>query len=143
MSEQDRTKTDDGVATEDRDVTDDQGSTDDRLTTADLVKEADDVDEADDSDATAEREPLFAGEDAERFRARWQEIQAAFVDEPREAVQNADSLVADLMQRLAATFSEERSSLESQWDSGEDASTEDLRVALQRYRSFFDRLLSA
>jgi predicted lipid-binding transport protein (Tim44 family) len=143
MSEQDRTKTDDGVATDDRDVTDDQGGTDDRLTTADLVKEADDVDDADDADATAEREPLFAREDAERFRARWQEIQAAFVDEPREAVQNADSLVADLMQRLAATFSEERSSLESQWDSGEDASTEDLRVALQRYRSFFDRLLSA
>jgi hypothetical protein len=143
MSEQDRTKTDDGVAIEDREVTDDQGSTDDRITTADLVKEADDVDKADDAAATAEREPLFAGEDAERFRGRWQEIQAAFVDEPREAVQNADSLVADLMQRLAVTFSEERSSLESQWDSGQDASTEDLRVALQRYRSFFDRLLSA
>jgi predicted lipid-binding transport protein (Tim44 family) len=143
MSEQDRTKTDDRVATEDRDATDDQRSSDDRLTTADLVKEADNVDEADDTDASVEREPLFAGEDAERFRGRWQEIQAAFVDEPREAVKNADSLVADLMQRLAATFSEERSSLESQWDSGEDASTEDLRVALQRYRSFFDRLLSA
>jgi predicted lipid-binding transport protein (Tim44 family) len=143
MSEQDRTKTDDRVATEDRDATDDQRSSDDRLTTADLVKEADNVDEADDTDASVEREPLFAGEDAERFRGRWQEIQVAFVDEPREAVKNADSLVADLMQRLAATFSEERSSLESQWDSGEDASTEDLRVALQRYRSFFDRLLSA
>jgi predicted lipid-binding transport protein (Tim44 family) len=143
MSEQDRTKTDDRVATEDRDATDDQRSSDDRLTTADLVKEADNVDEADDTDGSVEREPLFAGEDAERFRGRWQEIQAAFVDEPREAVKNADSLVADLMQRLAATFSEERSSLESQWDSGEDASTEDLRVALQRYRSFFDRLLSA
>jgi hypothetical protein len=137
MNDQDRVNTDDALATEDRDVTEEQGNTGDRITTADLVKEADDV------DATTEREPLFAGDDAERFRMRWQEIQAAFVDEPREAVQNADSLVADLMQRLAATFSEERSSLESQWDSGEDASTEDLRVALQRYRSFFDRLLSA
>ena len=74
---------------------------------------------------------------------RWQEVQGGFVDEPQQAVQDADGLVADLMQRLAATFSEERSNLESQWDSGEDASTEDLRVALQRYRSFFDRLLSA
>lgn len=114
---------------------------DERLTTADLVREADDVDAR--SDETAEREPLFAGDDAERFRARWQEIQAAFVDEPRKAVESADSLVADLMQRLAETFSQERSNLESQWDSGDDASTEDLRVALQRYRSFFDRLLSA
>jgi hypothetical protein len=114
---------------------------DDRITTADLVKEADDVDAR--SDQTAEREPLFAGDDAERFRSRWQKVQAAFVDEPRKAVQDADSLVADLMQRLVETFSQERSSLESQWDSGEDASTEDLRVALQRYRSFFDRLLSA
>ena len=65
------------------------------------------------------------------------------MDEPRKAVEDADSLVADLMKRLAETFSQERSSLEEQWDSGEDASTEDLRVALQKYRSFFDRLLSA
>jgi len=113
----------------------------DRITTADLVKEADDVDSR--SDETAEREPLFAGPDAEQFRSRWQEIQTGFVDEPRRAVEDADSLVADLMQRLAETFSKERSNLEAQWDSGEDASTEDLRVALQRYRSFFDRLLSA
>ncbi len=115
---------------------------DNRLTTADLVKEADADAEARADDDT-EREPLFAGEDAESLRARWLEVQAAFVDEPQQAVKDADSLVADLMQRLAETFSEERSNLESQWDSGEDASTEDLRVALQRYRSFFDRLLSA
>lgn len=127
---------------------------DDRLSTADLAKQPEDdradreeAGQADQKDAgqeaAGEREPLFAGEDADRFRSRWQEVQAGFVDEPRQAVQDADGLVADLMQRLAATFSEERSSLESQWDSGEDASTEDLRVALQRYRSFFDRLLSA
>jgi len=113
----------------------------DRTSTADFLEEADDVETR--SDEGAEREPLFAGEDAEQFRSRWQQVQTGFVDEPRKAVEEADSLVADLMKRLAETFSQERSSLEEQWDSGEDASTEDLRVALQKYRSFFDRLLSA
>ena len=117
-------------------------SDDERLGTADLVLEADEVDAAD-GDATADREPLFAGEDVDRFRGRWQEVQAGFVDEPRQAVQDADALVAELMQRLAETFSKERSSLESQWDGDGDVSTEDLRVALQRYRAVFDRLLSA
>jgi hypothetical protein len=113
---------------------------DERRSTADLVKEADEVDAR--ADDTGEREQLFVGDDAERFRSRWQEVQAGFVDEPRTAVQDADSLVAELMERLARTFADERSKLESQWDSGDDASTEDLRVALQRYRSFFERLLS-
>jgi hypothetical protein len=89
------------------------------------------------------REPLFAGEDAEQFRDRWADIQSRFVDEPRRAVAEGDALVATLMQRLAETFAEERSTLERQWDREEDVSTEDLRIALQRYRSFFDRLLSA
>jgi hypothetical protein len=119
----------------------DTGAEHGRLGTADLVREADDVDSR--TDATGEREPLFAGDDAERFRARWQEIQAAFVDEPQAAVKDADGLVAELMQRLAETFSEERSRLEQQWDGDGDVSTEELRIALQRYRSFFDRLLSA
>jgi hypothetical protein len=114
---------------------------DERLGTADLVREADDVDER--SDDTGEREPLFAGEEAERLQGRWQEIQAAFVDEPRAAVKDADGLVAELMQKLASTFAEERARLESQWDGDGDVSTEELRVALQRYRSFFGRLLSA
>ena len=74
---------------------------------------------------------------------RWEEIQASFVDEPRDSVAQADALVADLMQRLATGFSAERERLEGQWDSGDDVSTEDLRVALTRYRSFFERLLSA
>jgi hypothetical protein len=90
-----------------------------------------------------EREPLFAGEDSERFRKQWQEIQGHFVDDPRRAVEEGDALVATLMQQLAETFADERSSLEQQWDREGDVSTEDLRVALQRYRSFFDRLLSA
>jgi hypothetical protein len=70
-------------------------------------------------------------------------VQASFVDEPRKAVQEADNLVASVMKRLAEGFAKERSALEQQWDSGDNVSTEDLRVALQRYRSFFDRLLNA
>ena len=76
------------------------------------------------------------------FRTRWESIQTAFVDSPRQAVEDADGLVAELMQRLAQTFTQERESLEGQWSRGDDVSTEDLRVALQRYRSFFERLLS-
>jgi hypothetical protein len=91
----------------------------------------------------AEHEPLFPNDQSERFTNRWQEIQTSFVDQPRDAVAEADALVADLMQRLAASFSQERERLEAQWDQGDDVSTEDLRVALTRYRSFFDRLLSA
>lgn len=87
-------------------------------------------------------EPLLPGDDVGRFQQRWEEIQTRFVDEPRESVQEADSLVAELMQRLAQTFNEERTSLEGQWDRGDDISTEDLRVSLQRYRSFFQRLLA-
>jgi hypothetical protein len=90
-----------------------------------------------------EREPLLPGDQSDRFTEQWQEIQASFVDRPRESVEQADTLVADLMQRLAAGFSNERERLEAQWDRGDDVSTEDLRVALTRYRSFFDRLLSA
>jgi hypothetical protein len=74
---------------------------------------------------------------------RWNEIQAAFVDEPRRAVQDADALVADLMQRLARMFASERDQLESRWAGGDDVSTEELRRGLRRYRSFFERLLAA
>ena len=117
---------------------------DDRPGTADLVREADEVEAGrDESQADAEREPLFEAADRDRFGESWTSIQAAFVDDPRKAVKEADTLVAELMQRLAETFSAERSRLESQWDNDEDVSTEDLRIALQRYRSFFDRLLSA
>jgi hypothetical protein len=76
------------------------------------------------------------------FQERWKEIQTRFVDEPRGAVEDADSLVANLMQQLAQGFAKERERLEAQWGRGEDISTEDLRVALQRYRTFFQRLLS-
>jgi hypothetical protein len=85
---------------------------------------------------------LFNTEEAGSFRSRWALIQASFVDEPRSAVEQGDALVAELMQRLAEVFSTERARLEGQWSTGSDVSTEDLRLALRRYRSFFDRLLS-
>jgi hypothetical protein len=75
------------------------------------------------------------------FRLQWSNIQAGFVDDPRQTVKGADKLVASVMQRLAEGFASERTGLEEQWDRGDNVSTEDLRVALQRYRSFFDRLL--
>jgi hypothetical protein len=87
--------------------------------------------------------PLFSDSDIGDLRTRWSNVQAEFVDEPRRSVEAADQLVASVMQRLAEGFANERASLEKQWDNGESASTEDLRVALQRYRAFFDRLLNA
>jgi hypothetical protein len=91
---------------------------------------------------TAETTPLFPNDELEELRNRWSNVQTAFVDEPRRAVEQADSLVASAMKRLAEVFAEERSNLEKQWDRGDNVSTEDLRIALQRYRSFFQRLLS-
>lgn len=85
---------------------------------------------------------LFPNSELENLRSRWKEIQTAFVDEPRKAVEQADGLVASAMKRLAEVFAEERSKLEKQWDRGDNVSTEDLRVALQRYRTFFHKLLS-
>ena len=87
-------------------------------------------------------EPLFPNTEAETFRMRWTEVQTGFVDEPRQAVEQADGLVAEMMKQLAEVFADERSKLEEQWSRGDDISTEDLRQALRRYRSFFDRLLS-
>jgi hypothetical protein len=86
--------------------------------------------------------PLFSREEAKDFRARWDTIQVGFVDEPRRAVERADTLVAVAMKRLAEMFAVERAKLEGQWDRGDNVSTEDLRLALRRYRSFFGRLLS-
>jgi hypothetical protein len=86
--------------------------------------------------------PLLPGNEADQLRSCWNDIQADFVDDPDTSVQAADSLVAQVMQRLAEIFAEERGRLESQWQQGEQVSTEDLRVALHRYRSFFNRLLS-
>lgn len=85
---------------------------------------------------------LFADDELVGMRARWDSVQAGFVDDPRDCVQKADGLVSDLVDQLTNGFAQARSRLEEQWAQGEQASTEDLRVALKRYRSFFERLLS-
>ena len=92
--------------------------------------------------AEEERPLLFAEPETARFREEWNAIQIGFVDEPRRSVEKADALVASVIQRLATSFSEEKNRLEGLWDRGEDVSTEDLRLNLRRYRSFFDRLLN-
>jgi hypothetical protein len=86
--------------------------------------------------------PLLPAAASESFRARWTDVQTGFVDAPRQAVEQADGLVAELMQHLAKTFADERGRLEGQWDRGDDVQTDELRTAFQRYRSFFERLLS-
>ena len=93
---------------------------------------------ADSSATTA----LFPENESKDFHKRWTDIQTGFVDEPRRAVERADELVAEVIKRLADSFAQERSKLEGQWGRGNNVSTEDLRVALQRYRAFFDRLLN-
>ena len=112
--------------------------------------------EADDVQPSGERRPAVPGDidarpsgdqllfatDTSGLRSRWDDIQAAFVDDPADCVHKADALVEEVVEQLTAGFSEARSRLEAQWARGEHASTEDLRVALQRYREFFQRLLA-
>ena len=85
---------------------------------------------------------LFAEQSASGYRTRWSAIQTGFVDEPRKAVEEADALVAEVMQQLARIFADERQRLEAEWERTDRVSTEDLRQAMRRYRSFFERLLS-
>ena len=125
------------------------------MSTADLARQA----EAPDAAVLTERDPvvdraqasavaddrhvtLFDDQAAKDFRTRWNDIQVGFVDSPRSAVERADTLVAETMKRMAEGFAAERASLEAQWDRGDNVTTEDLRIALQRYRAFFDRLLT-
>ena len=93
------------------------------------------------SEPSTERS-LLADNDLSGLRSRWDDVQAAFVDNPKECVQKADTLVAEVVEQLTTGFSDARSRLEAQWARGEKVSTEDLRVALKRYRDFFQRLLS-
>jgi hypothetical protein len=86
---------------------------------------------------------LFADSDVADFRSRWSNVQAGFVDQPRQSVEQAEELVSTVLQRLADSFTSERASLEKHWSNGESVSTEDLRMALQRYRAFFGKLLNA
>jgi hypothetical protein len=113
------------------------------LHTADLVQRADSGTTPTQETETSESvgTPLLA--DTDEYRRRWEAVQTGFVDEPRRAVENADALVAEVIQELATSFAQERNGLETQWSEGDQVSTEDLRVSLRRYRSFFDRLLTA
>ena len=86
--------------------------------------------------------PLLKADKAEEYRSRWMDIQTEFVDDPRNSVENADDLVARVINSITENFASERDALEDQWNRGEEASTEDLRLAMKRYRSFFNRLLT-
>src|SRR5262245_48634289 len=112
--------------------------------TADVVRQMDErgIQAEHQADEGHSNTPLLSSEVTDRLQAEWTEVQASFVDEPRQAVQRADELVAFAIKQIAETFARERSGLEAQWDREGDVSTEDLRVALTRYRSFFHRLLS-
>jgi len=119
---------------------------DTRLSTADLASAGPRTDHPDTSPALrpeGEQEAMFPHDELNQLRPQWNAIQTKFIDEPRHSVEEADALVASTVQRLAETFATERAKLEAQWAKGGDVSTEDLRLALRRYRSFFDRLLSA
>ena len=111
------------------------------LSTADLAGMAR-GDQAANPEAANRAHPLFPAGDANDLRAQWDRIQTGFVDEPRQSVQKADELVAHTIKHLAEKFAQERSRLEQQWDRGDQVNTEDLRLALQTYRSFFQRLLA-
>lgn len=95
-----------------------------------------------DVDRADEAAGLFEHDRAGDLRNRWSEVQARFVDDPREAVKAADALVDEVIRDLTTLFADERSGLETQWGRNEKVSTEDLRVALRRYRAFFERLLA-
>ena len=116
-----------------------------RLTGADAASGYADRGDPYDSVAAAPepRASLLEDGELQSMTMRWKDIQAEFVDEPHKAVQEADALVAELMQRLAAMFAGERAGLEERWAGGNRVSTEDLRQGLRRYRSFFERLLAA
>ena len=127
-----------------------------QLTTADLAypkRETTEVGGTSDSRVDGERanagtvssaeSALLSEGDRSKYQEQWGSIQTKFIDEPKECVQEADALVAGVIQQLATKFAEQRTSLEQQWGSGGEASTEDLRQALQHYRSFFQRLLAA
>ena len=132
------------------DNTQDRGLTTEQIAAAGSEPGLEDVpvlaeDEGDDDDnaAAGPRASLLEDGELQSITMRWKDIQAEFVDEPTIAVQEADALVAELMQRLAAMFATERAELENRWAASNQVSTEDLRQGLRRYRSFFERLLAA
>ena len=93
-------------------------------------------------DTASSSDTLFSGGELSGLRSRWDEVQSVFVDDPRQSVQKADGLVSDVIDQLTTGFAGARTRLEEQWARGEEASTEDLRLALKRYREYFQRLLA-
>ncbi|HVW78595.1 MAG TPA: hypothetical protein VHB45_13355 [Alloacidobacterium sp.] len=110
-----------------------------QFTNAELRSQPGNVTSIDNNSSTT----LFSPNDVDDLRARWNRVQTGFVDEPRRAVKEADELVGMVFDRLTSGFAEERANLEKRWDGGTDVSTEELRLALQKYRTFFSRLLAA
>jgi hypothetical protein len=134
------------MTTEQRDTTEQQETAEQQETTelqeqAEHETKAREAERNEEAAGTSDDQDLFRDDELQGFRSRWDQVQGTFVDEPRESVQKADELVSDLVDRLTSGFAETRSGLEEQWNKGEDASTEDLRVELTRYRTFFNRLL--
>jgi polyhydroxyalkanoate synthesis regulator phasin len=122
-----------------------ESQTEDVATEEDAESQASVMDEEDRATADAEsvdgKGELFPASERKELEQRWNDIQAGFVDQPRASVEEANALVSELMDRLVSSFSEQRGQLEAQWERGGDVTTEDLRVVLMRYRSFFGRLL--
>jgi hypothetical protein len=115
----------------------------DETTTDDTVVVADEpVQQKPAAVDTDEALALFSADEIDQYRTEWRGLQSDFVDSPRDAVQHADQLVAQVIQSLATTFADHKRSLEGQWSEGEQVETEELRVALRQYRAFFDKLLT-
>jgi hypothetical protein len=106
-----------------------------------LIGEQQAAEAAEQEDDLTGAEPLVPVQEADELRSRWEAIQAGFVDDPRRAVEDANNLVDEVTSRIVETFTRARAKLEDQWSRGDDVTTEELRVVLQRYRSFFDSLL--
>jgi hypothetical protein len=131
MDEKDRQKTVDVVDTSDQPA---EGGK--------MVEESVEENRARTNPQAGELAPLFDRDATEKFRSHWLAIQSKFVDDPNDSVKQADQLVSEIIDNMTKSFANRRGTLEKQWNGGEKASTEDLRIALQHYRSFFERLLS-
>jgi hypothetical protein len=146
LTDQDEPTAQERFTTEERPTADDRlGTSEDReFATADREPDTADQEPVELSpvSTTAGDSPLFSPDDTENFQVEWRALQSEFVDDPREAVQRADELVAQVIQSLTDTFAAHKRSLDEQWRQGEQVQTEELRQALKRYRAFFDRLLS-
>jgi len=84
---------------------------------------------------------LLREDEVDDWRSRWDSIQIGFVDEPGSSVKQADELVTEVMKQIDRRFSEKHTTLLRQWGS-QEATTEDQRLALQSYRSFFNWLIN-